>query len=295
MHVLLTGGTGFIGSALTPALEDAGHAVTILTRQQKPRPQGLAKFVRSISDVDHPIDAVINLAGASLAGKRWSTSYKQEIFHSRVAFTDTLGEDLRRAGQSPSIWLNGSAIGYYGASEDAEFSESADAGQGFAADLCVAWEAAGAAAAGDARFCALRIGVVLDGDGGAYEQMAQPFRFGLANWVGHGRQWLSWIHRTDIVAAIIHLLSLDTHEGPFNLTAPNPATSRDFCTEMRKVHRTFVAMPMPAPVMKAMVGEMADELLLQGQRVIPAGLSAGGFEFTYPALEDALKAIEGGR
>ncbi|MEM1402374.1 MAG: TIGR01777 family oxidoreductase [Pseudomonadota bacterium] len=295
MHVLLTGGTGFIGSALTPALEEAGHGVTILTRQQKPAPVGRAKFVRSVRDVNQPIDAVINLAGASLAGKRWSARYKQEIFHSRVAFTDTLGEDLRRARQSPTIWLNGSAIGYYGASETTEFSESAGAGQGFAADLCVAWEAAGAAAAGEARFCALRIGVVLDGDGGAYEQMAQPFRFGLANWVGHGRQWLSWIHRADIVAAILCLLSSDNFEGPFNLTAPNPATSRDFCAEMRKVHRTFLAVPMPASVMKAIVGEMAEELLLQGQRVVPEMLTSAGFDFTYPALEDVLIAIERGR
>ena len=252
MHILITGGTGFIGTALQGPLTASGHSVSVLSRSQAASANNAVRVVQSLDALDAPVDAVINLAGASLAGKRWSSAYKQEIVDSRLETTRKLGEFFRTTGQYPRAWLNASAIGYYGPSDDNPLPESASPGRGFAADLCQRWEEAAAAAAGpDTRLCLLRLGVVLDAGGGAYREMAQPFRFGVANWIGDGRQWLSWIHRADVVRAIQLLLEREDLSGPFNLTAPTPVTSREFCAAMREVHRTFVTLPMPAPVMRA--------------------------------------------
>ena len=291
MHILVTGGTGFIGSALLPALREAGHRMTVLTRQRRDD-TGSVRYLRDLAGIDERVDAVINLAGASLAGKRWNAAYKQEIIDSRIGVTQALGNFFGNRGYAPGVWLNASAIGYYGAHGDERLDESAPAGEGFSAQLCRDWEQVAIDAAGDSRLCLLRLGVVLDREGGAYQQMAQPFRMGVANWIGDGQQYLSWIHRTDVVAAMLHLLNNSTLAGPCNLTAPQPVTSRAFCSAMKCVHRTFLTLPMPAPVMRALVGEMADELLLTGQRVLPKRLLDSGFRFTHADIEAALRAIE---
>lgn len=292
MHALVTGGTGFIGSALVPALIEQGCEVSVLTRQPKPMAKDVAngklRFVQEIDSLGRSPDAVINLAGASLAGKRWTESYKAEIRNSRIQFTHNLGQSLAARNFAPSVWINGSAIGYYGASLDRSFTESDKVGEGFAARLCSDWEQSAVAAANGARLCLLRLGVVLDRDGGAFTQMAQPFKFGLANWIGSGHQWLSWVHRDDVVSAILHLLNDNASSGAFNLTAPEAVTSRQFCAQMQKHYRTIAAMPMPGPVMRLLVGEMADELLLQGQRVIPDALLKAGFSFALTDLDSAL-------
>ena len=294
MHVLVTGGTGFIGTALVLALMAQGYTVSVLTRQtdvSADLPGEKLNYIQSVESLDCSPDAVINLAGASLADKRWTANYKTVIQDSRIRFTKKLGESLAARGFAPSIWISGSAIGYYGASLEERFVESDPAGEGFAAQLCVDWEQSANEACGDARLCLLRIGVVLDRDGGAFAQMAQPFKFGLANWIGHGRQWLSWIHRDDVVAAILHLLADNTLSGAFNLTAPEAVTSRQFCQLMQRHYRTLIAMPMPAAVMRVIVGGMAEELLLQGQQVVPAALIDSGFQFKHPDLDSALKQI----
>jgi len=163
---------------------------------------------------------------------------------------------------------------------------------GFSQQLCQRWEAAALRAeALGTRVCLLRLGVVLDRDGGAMEQMAQPFRLGIANWLGSGQQWLSWVHRKDAVAAMDFLLARTDLSGPFNITAPEPVTSRGFCAAMKRRRRTLLTAPVPAPVMRLLVGEMAQELLLQGQRVLPVRLQAEGFRFSFPTLDDALGAI----
>lgn len=292
MHILITGGTGFIGSALVPALTAAGHQITILTRTQRADTDAL-RYVEDLAAIDASIDGIINLAGASLAGKRWNTAYKNEIRHSRLDTTQSLGTFVRGQAAPPTWWINASAIGFYGPHGDEALTEGAAAGAGFSAELCAAWEAAAREACPVAtRLCLLRLGVVLDRDGGAYPQMAAPFRMGVANWVGDGAQYLSWVHRRDVVAAILHLIDTSSVSGAVNVTAPTPVTSRDFCGAMKGVHRSFLTLPMPAPIMRAMVGEMADELLLTGQRVIPEVLLESGFEFAYPQLELALRAIE---
>ena len=287
MHILITGGTGFIGQA--------GHRISILSRSQH-RDTAQCTFVRSLRELspDSAPDAVINLAGASLAGKRWTRAYKEELVASRVQGTRALVAYFTESADPPRALLSASAIGYYGPRGDDALTEEAAPGSGFSSELCQAWEqeAARAAEAG-IRTCLLRLGVVLDRQGGALKEMALPFRFGVASWPGSGHQYLSWIHRQDVVAAMAFLLAEDTLAGPFNLTAPGPVTQREFCRAMRKHFRNLPGMPVPGPVMRLLLGEMAGELLLSGQRVVPAGLQRAGFEFRYPGIDDALAAIFG--
>jgi uncharacterized protein (TIGR01777 family) len=251
-------------------------------------------YLSSLDALQAPVDAVINLAGASLAAKRWNDAYKAELRSSRLDTTAALGAHFAERGETPGVWLNASAIGYYGPRGDEAVTEAAQPGQGFAAELCRDWEeAAREAAPEDTRLCLLRLGVVMDAGGGAYPQMAAPFRMGIANWIGNGHQYLSWVHRTDVVAAMLFLLQHDEARGAFNLTAPEAVTSRGFCEVMEAKHRRILRLPMPAPVMRLMVGEMADELLIKGQRVLPQALEELGFSFRYRDLRSALDAIEG--
>ena len=294
MHYLVTGGTGFIGSALVESLLADGHFVTVLSRAPRDSSQTL-EFIASLDDIpsDGRIDAVVNLAGASLAGARWTTAYKDQIVASRLDTTQSLGALFARLEHPPEVMLSASAIGFYGHHADESLTEASAVVPGFSQQLCARWEkAATCAVAGtETRLCLLRFGVVLDRDGGAMVEMARPFKFGVANWVGDGRQWLSWVHRLDAIAALRFLLQRADLSGPFNITAPQSVTSRDFCSSMKRYTRTLLTAPVPAPVIRLLVGEMAEELLLKGQRVLPARLEAAGFRFQYPLLDDALGAI----
>jgi uncharacterized protein (TIGR01777 family) len=293
MHYLITGGTGFIGTALTARLTSAGHRVTVLTRQRRPD-QGQVSYIDELAALPAAtvIDCVVNLAGASLAGARWSAAYKQTIIESRLQTTGHVVDLIQRLEHKPPVLLSASAIGYYGHHGDEVLDEEGAVAPGFSHELCRQWEAAACAAEGaGVRVCRLRLGVVLDADGGALEEMARPFHFGVANWLGDGSQWLSWVHREDVVNAIRFLHDRSDLRGPFNITAPEPVTSRGFCAALKQHYRTWLTAPVPAPVMRLMVGEMAEELLLQGQRVVPARLQDAGFTFAYPSLESALRAI----
>ena len=294
MRVLVTGGTGFIGTMLQQVLLDAGHVCLVLSRQASSSPAGSAKFLRSLDELPDSaeIDAIINLAGASLADKRWSESYKKTIIDSRLNTTIDIVALCRRLNAKPSVLLSGSAIGYYGARGDEELDERSDAGDGFAAQLCSDWEhEASAVEELGTRVCLMRLGVVLDRDGGAFVEMAKPFRLGVANWIGSGDQYLSWVHRRDVVGAMLFLLEQSQLHGVFNVTAPQPVTSRGFCNALKNHMRTWITLPMPAGVMRILVGEMADELLVQGQRVVPLNLMNAGYKFQYPSLEEALATL----
>ena len=296
MHILITGGTGFIGRGLVPVLQREQHTITILTRQSLIGEKGLS-YVRALEEIpaDTAVDAVINLAGASLADKRWTGRYKREIVNSRLQTTQALISWLTAREQRPAVLLSGSAIGYYGHHQDEMLDEDAVCNPGFAQGLCREWEAeALKAAALGIRVCTLRLGVVLDSGGGAFEQMARPFRMGVGNWIGDGSQWLSWIHRTDVVRAIQFLLAQESLSGPFNITAPEPVTSRGFCDAMKHQRKTLIDLPMPAVLMRLALGEMAEELLISGQRVVPSKLQQAGFEFSFPVLEEALAEILAG-
>lgn len=293
MHVLMTGATGFIGQPLCEWLIGEGHRLTVLTRS----PQAETASCRYIDDLEvisrgERFDAVINLAGASLADRRWTLAYKQEIFASRLNTTEALLQLFRRLESKPKVLLSASAIGYYGHHGDEKLDELGSSTPGFSQDLCEQWEQLALTARDlGVRVCLLRLGVVLDRDGGAFAQMARPFSFGVANWLGDGHQWLSWVHRKDVIRAMAYLLEHDDLEGAFNITAPEAVTSRGFCDAMKRYKRTLISVPVPAAIMSLMVGEMARELLLNGQRVIPAALTEAGFTFEFPNLDAALENI----
>ncbi len=292
MHVLVTGGTGFIGSALLPALRAKQHTVTVLSRREQR--DTTCRYIRALDELTEAdrFDAVINLAGASLAGKRWTKSYKREIVESRVGLTTSLIAAMQRVQEPPATLVSASAIGIYGPGGDDVKVEDSPAGAGFAAELCEQWEAAALEAESlGTRVCLARLGVVLDRDGGAMEQMARPFRFGVANWMGSGHQWLSWVHRADVVTALLRLLTDAGLRGPHNVTAPTPVTSRGFCKAMKEHYRTLLTAPVPAPALRLLLGEMAEELLLTGQRVVPLRLQEAGFDFSYPTIDAALDDI----
>ncbi|MEH6607921.1 MAG: TIGR01777 family oxidoreductase [Halioglobus sp.] len=293
MNVLITGGTGFIGCALQRALRSKGDSLIILSREPGPVDDE-SRYIRSLDQIPDTerLDAIINLAGASLAGRRWSPAYKAEIVASRIDITGAVIALCARLEHPPSALLSASAIGYYGPGNDEKMDETFPAGKGFSANLCADWEnETMAAQALGIRVCLLRLGVVLDSDGGAMAEMVRPFRFGIANWIGTGRQWLSWVHRADAVAAIEWLLQAPGVSGAVNVTAPAPVTSRGFCDAMKCRTRTFITLAMPAWVMRLIVGEMADELLITGQRVVPTLLQDQGFSFRFPTIDDALDDI----
>ena len=288
MHILMTGGTGLIGTATCTALHAAGHKLTILTRRARPATDE-ATYVTALADCAEPVDAVINLAGAGLADRRWTNAYKRQIVSSRVDLTRELVAWLGECEQPPGKLISASAIGYYGADEAQTFTESDEPGTGFSAALCQSWEEeAGSAAELGTHVSLLRIGVVLAREGGALGKMTQSFRVGVESWLGSGEQWLSWIHLEDAVRAIQHVLGCEHPAGIYNTVAPEPARHRELAHEAGRQSNTWLKLGVPAFAAKMMAGEMAEELLLSGQRVLPAQLLEDGFQFHYPDLNEAL-------
>jgi len=295
MQLLITGGTGFIGTALLESLAEDGHRAVVLTRRRGTDTQH-CRYVNSFDEIpaaEH-FDAVINLAGASLAGRRWTEAYKREIIDSRIETTAAVLALMKRLDTPPPVLLSASAVGYYGHHDAEELDEASAVTPGFSQALCGDWEAvAGEAAELGARVCRLRFGVVLDAGGGALLEMARSFRFGVESWLGSGEQWMSWVHRADVVRAMGFLLERADLAGPFNVTAPRPVTARELAAALARQQRTFIRAGVPAPVARLLLGEMADELLLHGQRVVPRALQSAGFEFLYRDIDSALDAIYG--
>tara|TARA_R110000823_G_scaffold139607_6_gene269524 strand:- start:4326 stop:5234 length:909 start_codon:yes stop_codon:yes gene_type:complete len=295
MQLLISGGTGFIGTALVQALTQQGHHIIVLTRGAPPAQPGV-RFVNSLDAIEarEQIDAVVNLAGASLAAKRWTASYRRELLDSRLDTTRDLVALIGRLERTPPTLLSASAVGYYGHHGDEKLAEDATVNACFSQQLCEQWEAqAQAASAHGTRVCLLRFGVVLDKGGGALSEMTRSFRFGVGTWAGSGNQWLSWVHRADLVRAVLFLLHNAGLAGPVNITAPAPVTARGLGEALCAHFTTLFRMGVPGPVMRLLLGQMADELLLNGQRVVPAVLEAAGFHFLYPQIDDALAAIYG--
>jgi len=295
MHVVVTGGTGFIGSALVAALVARGDRVTILTRRAM-ADLGQVSYVQNLEAIDAAtqVDAVFNLAGESLAARRWTPSFKRQLRDSRLGITEAVVALVARLHQRPAAVLSASAIGYYGPQGDAPLTEQASPRDSFSHQLCRDWEAAAAAAAGDGtRVVCLRLGVVLAARGGSFAQLRAPFRVGIATWMGTGQQWLSWIHRDDVIAAMLFLLDDPASRGIFNLAAPEPVTSRGFAEAMARQQRIWLRVGLPAPLLRLGLGEMADAVLLTGQRVLPTRLQETGFRFRYPDLATALPALIG--
>ncbi len=286
MKVLLTGATGFVGSALTRRLESAGHVVLPVSRRPGARydwsDDGLERGVREA-------DAVVHLAGENLFDKRWTRRQKQILGSSRVDATRRLAALV--AARRPSCLISASAVGYYGASEQGRFDETSPAGDGFLAGLCRDWEAAtGAAAAAGVRTAIVRLGVVLGRDGGALAKMLPPFRFGVGGPLGNGRQWVSWIHIDDLTSLIEFLLTRPDLSGVFNATAPAPVTMAQLARALgRALHRPAL-MPVPGPILRLALGEVAD-VLLTGQYVEPRRAKDAGFRFTFTDVQPALRDV----
>ncbi|MET4616680.1 uncharacterized protein (TIGR01777 family) [Stenotrophomonas sp. 2619] len=290
MDILITGGTGFIGRLLCERLLQQGHRVTVLTRTPGRSPPPGVQYVGQLDDVG-PVQAVVNLAGEPLTEGRWTEARKQAFHASRIGTTRALLAWMQTLPAPPQVLISGSAIGYYGPGDATPLDEAASPGHDFAAMLCRQWEAeAFKADALGIRTCVLRTGIVLDRDGGALARMLPPFRLGLGGPMGDGDQWMSWIHREDLVGLIVWLLTHDTARGAYNGTAPGTVTNRGFATALGEVLHRPARLTTPAFALKLAFGEMAG-LLLTGQNVVPARALADGYVFKHPRLEQALEAI----
>jgi uncharacterized protein (TIGR01777 family) len=235
--------------------------------------------------------AVVNLAGESIAGKRWSAEQKQRILDSRVRATRSLVAAIRDAARPPQVFVSGSAVGYYGPLGDEIVAEDAGPGSDFLAKVCIEWEREAAPAGDRTRLVCVRTGLVLEKDGGALPEMLPPFKFFVGGPVGTGRQYWPWIHRDDWLGLVRWSIATPAVTGALNATAPNPVTNAEFAHALgRALHRPAF-MPAPAFALRMMLGEMADGLLLSGQRAVPAKATQTGFTFKYSRVDDALGAI----
>jgi uncharacterized protein (TIGR01777 family) len=300
MKIVIAGGSGFLGRALAEELSRQGRDVLVLTRATL-----TAASTRSIrfanwnprqdgawtTEIDGA-DAVVNLAGESIAAKRWSPAQKQRILESRVQATSALAAAIRAARHPPTVFVSGSAVGYYGPLGDEIVTETRPAGSDFLATVCQRWESEalqGASAA--TRVACIRTGLALEKDGGAFPRMLLPFRFGAGGPLGSGRQYWPWIHRDDWVALVAWMIDTPAAAGPINATAPTPVTNAEFTRTLGRVLHRPAFMPAPAFALRIALGEMADALLLSGQRAVPAAAQQLGFTFRFTDLEAALRSI----
>jgi len=300
MKVVVTGGTGFLGEPLVEALRRDAHDVVVLTRssprgpgdiQWRPSDAG-GGWVRAFEGAG----AVINLAGEPIAAGRWTTVRKRAIRESRVEATRAVVAALRQAGSQDVALLSGSAIGYYGATGDEPVDESAPAGTDFLGSVCRDWEREARAAEATARVVLLRTGLALAAGGGALRQLALPFHFFAGGPLGSGRQVMSWIHRDDWIAMVRWALADSSVSGPVNMTAPQPVTNREMARAIGRALRRPAILPAPAFALRLALGEMADAMILNGQRVLPRVAQSRGFKFRYETVHEALGEIyEGSR
>ena len=301
MNIVVTGGTGFVGRALCATLLRSGHSVSVFTRNPDQHRQQSGVGVKQVlwngrntgdwERVLESADAVINLAGAPIADARWTDARKRDLVDSRVLTTRLLVAAMSRRSSKPQTLISASGIGYYGASDDCLLDEGAARGQGFLADLCLAWEAEALRAAElGTRVVLLRTGMVLEQDGGALPKMLLSFRLFAGGPIMPGSQWVSWIHRRDHIGLIQWALTMATVSGPINAVAPEAVTMNTFCEVLGRVLQRPSWLPVPRIALNFLLGELGT-LMTTGQRVVPAKAIAGGYRFQYPTLEPALRDI----
>ena len=297
MKIAISGASGLIGTALVPALRDDGHTIVRLVR----RAAGSADEVRwdpARGELDQAaladVDAVVNLAGAGIGDKRWTDARKRLVLASRVDATRTVSEALAAAAGRPRVLLSASAVGYYGDTGDTAVDESGPVGAGYLAEICRQWEAATAPAeSAGVRVAHLRTGLVC-GRGGLLAKLVPLVRAGLGGPLGSGRQYWSWISLADEVDAVRHVLACQEVSGPVNLVGPVPVTNREFTQALGRVlHRPVIAPPVPRLVLRAAVGEFADEGIVAGQRVLPRVLQDTGYRFRHQTAEQTLRWATG--
>ncbi len=299
MNILITGGSGFIGSHVIPPLLAQGHKVIVFCRSILKSQMILGTEVTCVDQLDNvtsPIDIVINLAGEPIMGARWSAQRKQQLLDSRVGVTHKLISWISTLEKKPALLISGSAIGYYGNyPEDQALDESASPRSCFPSELCKEWEfEALKAQSFGIRVCLLRTGVVLDKHAGALQKMWLPFKLGLGGNVASGKQWFSWIHIHDMVQLILYLIENKDIQGPVNATAPHPVTYNEFTRTLANTLSRPHLFPMPKAVLNLLFGESA-QLLTEGQKVVPQVLLEQGFSFRFSRVDDALRDIGGSR
>lgn len=299
MKVAIAGGSGFIGSALTKQLIAQGHHVYILTRKTNKKDSEQITYVPWLSANHHPeeklegIDAFINLAGESIAAKRWTSSQKERLLTSRVETVSASQHILKQLKKKPHVYLNASAIGYYGFSLTKTFTEkSAPEEENFLTTVAKQWEADAKQAAEQLgiRTVLLRFGLVLDKTAGALPKMLLPYQLFAGGNLGSGKQWYSWIHLADCIGMIIHALEEKQIEGALNVTAPNPVTMEQFGKELATVLKRPHWLPAPSFAIKLLLGEMSS-LILEGQKVLPEKAIASGYRFKFPTIKEALEDL----
>ena len=299
MKVAVTGGTGFIGSRLVDRLQSEGHQVLLLVRnvskaQQRFPKAEVVSYTPKVSgawqEAIASCDGVVNLAGEPISN-RWTENSKQEILESRSVGTAKIVEAINQANPKPSVLVNASAVGYYGTSETAVFDETSSPGKDFLAGVCKAWEAeAEKVRASGTRLAIVRTGIVLGPDGGVLAKMMFPFQLFAGGPLGDGKQWVSWIHREDLVNLIIKALTDSSVAGVLNGTAPNPVSMGELCQELGNIIQRPSWLPVPGFALELLLGE-ASKLVLEGQNVKPQKTEATGFRFQYPTLKAALLQI----
>jgi uncharacterized protein (TIGR01777 family) len=296
-RILLTGSSGLIGTSLIRSLRR--NRISIITLNRRPSPAvGASQFWDPYAAV--PVNpralegttAAVHLSGANIAGHRWTSAFKREIRDSRIIPTHALASTLAALQPKPAVLVSASAVGIYGDGGDEVLTEASSSGSGFLPELCLEWEKATQPAV-DAgiRVVHLRFGVVLSPEGGALARMLPTFRAGLGGKLGSGRQWFSWAAQPDAIRIIEFALQTASLSGPVNLVAPNPVTNAEFTSALGRILHRPTLLRVPAVGLRLALGEMAQATLLESQRVMPASLSAAGFNFEYPDIEAALKAV----
>lgn len=291
MNILITGGTGFIGSALTKFFIQKGYLTTILSRNCPALSS--VRIIKSIEqiNVDEKIDIIINLAGAPI-NKKWTNSYKEVLIDSRLEITKNLILLIKSLKTKPNLLISASAIGYYGNQSNKYIGENSLYINDFTHKLCNLWELeAKKAEKLGVRTCITRLGVVLGKNGGALEEMLSIFRLGLGGKIGSGKQFFSWVHIDDIIGAFNFLIKDKTQKGIYNLTSPNPVTNYRFTKELGKMINRPTVLTIPKFVIKMIFGEMGDKLLLNGSAVYPKKLLDSGYEFQFKTIEASLENI----
>ncbi|SHF18709.1 TIGR01777 family oxidoreductase [Desulforamulus putei] len=301
MNVLITGGTGFVGTTLVKQLMQQNHRVIIGLRRDK-QIRGNISYTKIPAagelfseEIIGRADAVINLAGHNIAAGRWTAEVKNLILNSRVQLTRQLVKSIERnraANQPyPKVLLNASAVGYYGQHPSATFDEESPNGEGFLAGVCRAWEQEARQAEDlGVRVARFRFGIVLGPGGGVLERIKMPYRFGMGGYIGDGKQWVSWIHIEDLVHVLILALTDERFRGAFNLCSPRPVTMAELDRHLARALGKTSWTRLPGFVARTLLGEMADELLLNGQRVVPKRLIEMQVPFKYPDIASALAA-----
>lgn len=287
MHILVAGGTGFIGQHLCQALISRGDSVRVISRKR-----GVENALHwdDLLAYQEPVDAIINLAGESIAGGRWSQSKKDRLLASRIQSTETLVNFCQNARVQPKALINASAIGFYGDHGNEVITEETKPNNCFSHQLCESWEKTLSPLKTHTRIriCIARFGVVLAPDNGAYPQMVAPFKMKLGLQNGDGEQWFSWVSLQDVVAALVYMLDNTGLEGPYNVTSPNPIKNKQFTRELAIKYGAKINGKLPAGFLKLAFGQMAEELILASQRVVPDALIEEGFTFQHQAFDELV-------